>query len=56
MKEETRWITCPKCGGKTRTKIQKTTKMQDFLLYCHRCKSEFVVNVENFEIIVIEIR
>lgn len=52
--KETRWILCPKCGEKTRVKIQETTKLKDFLLYCHRCKIEFVVNVENFKIEVVD--
>lgn len=53
MTEETKWLTCPKCGKKTRIKLQKTTKMKDFLLYCHWCKTESVVNVDNFEVTVI---
>lgn len=53
MTEETKWLTCPKCGKKTRIKQQKTTKMKDFLLYCHWCKTESVVNVDNFEVTVI---
>ena len=45
---ETKWITCPECGGKTRVKIKQTTTMKDFLLFCHHCKKEFTVDVENF--------
>ena len=52
--EETRWIKCPECGEKTRVKIKKTTIMKDFLLFCHHCKKEFTVDVENFKVIVIE--
>ena len=31
--EETKWIICPDCGGKTRVKIKQTTIMKDFLLW-----------------------
>ena len=46
--EETKWIKCPECGEKTRVKIKKTTIMKDFLLFCHHCKKEFTVDVEDF--------
>ena len=52
--DETKWITCPKCGEKTRVKIKQTTIMKDFLLYCHHCKIEFTVNVENYILEVLE--
>ena len=52
--QETKWILCPICGEKTRVKIQKTTELRNFLLYCHRCKVEFNINVKNFEVEIIE--
>ena len=52
--DETKWLACPKCGKKTRIKLQKTTQMKNFLLYCQWCKRESVVNVENFKVTVIE--
>ena len=54
MKEETMWITCPECGGKTRVKIKETTTMKDFLLFCHHCKKEFTIDVENFIVKVVK--
>ena len=51
--EETRWIICPECGGKTRVKIKATTIMKDFLLFCHHCK-EFTIDVENFAVKVVK--
>ena len=54
MTGETKWLTCPKCGKKTRIKLQKTTQMKNFLLYCQWCKRESIVNVENFKVTVIE--
>lgn len=52
--EETIWIKCPECGEKTRVKIKQTTIMKDFLLYCHHCKKEFAVNVENYVVEVVK--
>ena len=54
MQEETQWIICPKCGEKTKVKLQKSTIMKNFLLYCHKCKKEFTVDVQNFIVTVIE--
>ena len=54
MNIETKWIICPECGEKTRVKIKQTTIMKDFLLFCHHCKREFTVDVENFEVKVVK--
>ena len=54
MNIEKKWVTCPECGSKTRVKIKKTTIMKDFLLFCHHCKKEFTVDVENFEVKVVK--
>ena len=54
MQEETKWIICPKCGEKTKVKLQESTIMKNFLLYCHRCKKEFTVDVQNFIVTVIK--
>ena len=51
--EENRWIICPECGNKTRVKIKETTIMKDFLLFCHHCKKEFTIDVENFVVKVV---
>lgn len=54
MQEGMKWIHCPKCGQKTRFKIKATTVMKDFPLYCHWCKEEFIVDVEDFVVKVME--
>ena len=54
MQEETKWIICPKCGEKTKVKLQASTIMKNFLLYCHRCKQEFTVDVQNFIVTIVE--
>ena len=54
MQEEAQWIKCPKCGEKTRVKVMESTIMKNFLLYCHRCKQEFAIDVQNFIVTVIK--
>ena len=35
-----KWIYCPICKNKTRTKIRTDTKLINFPLYCPKCKQE----------------
>ena len=39
------WIRCPVCGGKTRDKMRKDTILQNFPLFCPKCKQETLINV-----------
>ena len=32
------WILCPVCGSKTRLKIREDTVLENFPLYCPKCK------------------
>ncbi len=32
------WILCPVCGSKTRLKIRHDTVLENFPLYCPKCK------------------
>ncbi|MCD7777153.1 MAG: cysteine-rich KTR domain-containing protein [Clostridiales bacterium] len=47
-----RWIHCPLCGGKTRTKVYENTAMVRFPLYCPKCKREFLIDVIQFKMVV----
>lgn len=38
--KKSRWIHCPICGNKTRTKAHEDTVMYNFPLYCPKCKTE----------------
>ncbi len=40
-----RWVFCPICGGKTRTKIRPDTEAKNLIVFCPKCKRESVVNV-----------
>lgn len=45
------WIICPICGNKTRLKMRKDTIIENFPLYCPKCKKESLINVKNYEVI-----
>ena len=50
---EDRWILCPKCENKTRTKIREDTELTNFPLYCPKCKGQFLINLNEHHITVI---
>ena len=43
--DDSRWIHCPICNGKTRTKVYADTVMFKFPLYCPKCKKEIKIDV-----------
>lgn len=45
QQNESRWVRCPVCGKKTRTKIYKDTVLVNFPLYCPKCKKEICIDV-----------
>jgi NAD-dependent SIR2 family protein deacetylase len=46
------WICCPRCGGKTRTKVYEDTVLINFPLYCAKCKQEIRVNVVKLKMVL----
>lgn len=48
---KSRWILCPICGRKTRTKVCFDTVLINFPLYCPKCKSEIRVDVVEFKML-----
>lgn len=46
-----KWILCPRCHSKTRTKIRDDTVLENFPLYCPKCKGEFLICLKNNRII-----
>ena len=48
------WIFCPVCGGKTRLKIHENTVLENFLLFCPKCKQETLINVKEMNMSVIK--
>ena len=53
MKKE-KWILCPICGGKTRTRIREDTELKKYPLYCPKCKQETLIDVKKLQIIIIK--
>jgi len=47
-------IFCPICNNKTRNKIRQDTELKNFPLFCPKCKSESLISVKNFKILMIE--
>lgn len=45
FQNESRWIRCPICNGKTRTKVYTDTEMFNFPLCCSKCKKEIRVDI-----------
>ena len=54
IKEDSLWIDCPVCGGKTRTKVCKETVLVKFPLYCLKCKKEIKIDVVKLKIVASE--
>lgn len=50
---EEKWVLCPVCGAKTRLRLFQRTILRDFPLFCPKCKQERIVNVENYQVEVI---
>ena len=40
------WIYRPICGNKTGLKIREDTKLENFPLYCPKCKQESLIEVK----------
>ena len=45
--QETHWILCPVCGGKTRDRLREDTVLVNYPLYCPKCKQETLTDAEN---------
>ena len=52
MKQE-KWLLCPVCGNKTRLKLREDTILENFPLYCPKCKQETLINVQEMNMSVI---
>lgn len=37
------WLYCPRCGGKTRIQIRPNTVLEDFPLFCPKCRYTCVI-------------
>ena len=53
MKYE-KWLICPVCGSKTRLKLREDTILENFPLYCPKCRQETLINVQQMNMSVIK--
>ena len=53
MKQE-KWLLCPICGSKTRLKLREDTILENFPLYCPKCRRETLINVQQMNMSVIK--
>ena len=53
MKQE-KWLLCPICGNKTRLKLREDTILENFPLYCPKCRQEILINVQQMNMFVIK--
>ena len=53
MKQE-KWLLCPVCGNKTRLKLREDTVLENFPLYCPKCRQETLINVQQMNMSIIK--
>ena len=51
---EIRLILCPVCHCKTRVQIREDTILENFLLYCPKCKQRHLIDAKQFQVMVIK--
>ena len=49
-----KWLLCPVCKNKTRTRIRLDTTLTNFPLFCPKCKQETMVNVQKLNMTVVK--
>ena len=52
--QNTEWLLCPTCGGKTRYRIREDTILINYPLYCPKCKQEHLIEAKNLKVTVIK--
>ena len=52
--DKEKWLLCPVCKNKTRTRIRTDTTLTNFPLFCPKCKQETLVNVQQLNTSVIK--
>ena len=49
-----KWILCPVCESKTRLKIREDTILENFPLFCPKCKQETIIAIRKLNMSVIK--
>ena len=51
--EKEKWVLCPICNNKTRIKVRPDTVLENFPLYCPKCKQETIINVTGQNVVLV---
>ena len=51
---DTHWLLCPVCKSKTRIKLRENTMLENFPLFCPKCRQEILINVRQLNTTVIK--
>lgn len=51
--EKEKWVLCPICNNKTRIKVCPNTVLENFPLYCPKCKQETIISVTEQNVTVV---
>ena len=51
---ESNWLLCSVCKSKTRIRLRVDTVLENFPLFCPKCKQEMLINVKKINISVIK--
>ena len=51
---DTHWLLRPVCKSKTRIKLREDTMLENFPLFCPKCRQETLINVKQLNISVIK--
>lgn len=44
------WVFCPYCSGKTRAKVYSNTVVLNFPLFCPKCKRIAVIDIKQLKV------
>lgn len=48
------WLLCPVCGGKTRIRLRADTVLENFPLYCPKCRQQTLIAVHQFHLSILQ--
>ena len=51
---DVQWVVCPICNNKTRVKVRSDTVLENFPLFCPKCKQETLIDVKRMNISIIK--
>lgn len=54
MYHKTEWIFCPVCLNKTRIKMRTDTEATNFPLFCPKCKTEMLIDINKSKVTIVK--